>query len=89
MDEKYEKWLKSRRRFVFPLVIFLVIFYFSLPLSMVIFPDHINTPTIIWGLPIIWLYAFLQIIVTLTVAHLYVLKAQKLDEMANEMRTKE
>lgn len=89
MDEQYEAWLKSRRRFFRPLLIFLTIFYFALPISLALFPDFINTPTIIWGLPLIWLYAFLQIIMTIIVAHLYTLKAKQLDKMVNEMRYKE
>ena len=89
MDEQYEAWLKSRRRFFRPLLIFLTIFYFALPISLALFPEFINTHTIIWGLPLIWLYAFLQIIMTIIVAHLYILKAKKLDQMVDEMRYKE
>lgn len=89
MDEQYEAWLKSRKRFFRPLLIFLSIFYFALPISLALFPEFINTPTIIWGLPLIWLYAFLQIIMTIIVAHLYILKAKKLDQMVDEMRYKE
>lgn len=89
MNEQYEAWLKSRRRFFRPLLIFLTIFYFALPISLALFPEFINTPTIIWGLPLIWLYAFLQIIMTIIVAHLYILKAKKLDQMVDGMRYKE
>lgn len=85
----YEAWLKRRRKFIFPLVIFLVIFYFSLPISLALFPNFINTPTIIWGLPLVWLYAFLQIIMTLIVGHVYLLKANQFDKMAEKMRYKE
>lgn len=89
MKKQYTYWLKKRKRFFLPLLILLSVFYFSLPLSLALFPNFVNTPTMIWGLPFIWLYAFLQIVMTLIIAHLYMIKAKKLDEIANEMRHKE
>lgn len=88
MKTQYAEWKKSRRKFMLPLLIFLSIFYFLLPVSLALFPKFINTPTFIWGLPLIWLYAFLQIIMTLVIAHIYLLKAKRLDKMTEKMRNK-
>lgn len=88
MKEQYEAWLKSRKRFFGPLIIFLIIFYFALPISLALFPNLVNTPTVIGGLPFIWIYAFLQIVVTLVVVHLYIYKTKQFDKMVNEMRQK-
>src|SRR5690625_2586520 len=88
MKEQYEVWLKSRKRFFRPLIMFLFIFYFALPVSLALFPNLVNNSTILGGLPFIWIYAFLQIVVTLVVVHIYIYKTKQFDKMANEMRQK-
>ncbi len=86
MNDIYLEWSKSRKKFMVPLLIILFLFYFSLPLSLFFFPEYINTPTVIWNLPLIWVYAFLQLIMTLVIMHLYTRKAKKLDEIVEKMR---
>lgn len=88
MQALYIEWLKNRRKFLLPLLIFISVFYFFLPISLAFFPNFINKPTFIWGLPLIWLYAFLQIIMTLVIAHIYLLKAKKQDKLIEKMRNK-
>lgn len=86
MNNIYLEWSKSRKKFMVPLLIILFLFYFSLPFSLIFIPEYINIPTAIWDLPLIWVYAFLQLIMTLVIMHLYIRKAKKLDEIINKMR---
>src|SRR5699024_11720250 len=86
MKEQYEVWLKSRKRFFRPLMVFLFIFYFALPVSLALFPNLVNKSTILGGLSLIWIYAFLQIIVTFVVVHMYIYNTKLFDRMTNRLR---
>src|SRR5699024_11381740 len=81
MKEQYEVWLKSRKRFFRPLIMFLFIFYFALPVSLALFPNLVNNSTILGGLPFIWMYASLQIVVALVVVLIYFYKIIKFDKI--------
>lgn len=86
MDNLFLEWCRLRRKFIIPLIIFLIIFYSFLPVSLALWPDLVTQPTLIWGLPFIWLYAFLQILMTWFVGWLYWLRTKRLDEIVKEMR---
>src|SRR5690625_2150198 len=88
MKEQYEVWLKSRRRVLRKLIMFIFIFYLALAVSLALFPNLVHNSTILGVLKFILIYGFLQIVVTLVVMHIYIYKTKQFDKMANEMRQK-
>src|SRR5690625_5838320 len=71
MKEQYEVWLKSRKRFFRPLIVFLFIFYFSLPFSLALCLNLFYKSSFFCVLPFICIYTFSHIIVRLVVFYIY------------------
>jgi uncharacterized membrane protein (DUF485 family) len=81
----YQKLLSEKKRFVIPATIFLLCFYFSLPLLTSYFPVWMNVP--VWGkISAAWILAFAQFIMTWLIGTLYLWKARRLDFLVSEIR---
>jgi uncharacterized membrane protein (DUF485 family) len=81
----YDKLLLEKKRFIIPATIFLLCFYFALPLLTSYLPELMNVR--IWGkISIAWILAFSQFIMTWVIGSLYLWNARRLDAIVNEIR---
>ena len=64
MKERGLGLIRKKRRLLAPALGVALLFYFSLPLSLMLIPDVMNRPSYILGIPWAWLYAFLQLPMT-------------------------
>lgn len=81
----FQELVKSKKAFIIPATIFFMIFYFGLPV-LTGFTTVLNAPA--FG-PISWayVYAFAQFIMTWTLLHLYVSRANKWDVLVDRARS--
>lgn len=82
-SEKFSQLMKEKKRFLVPLTLFFLVFYFMLPI-LTSYTTILNTPAIgpiTWT----WIYAFAQFIMTWALCMIYVRKATKFDQMADEI----
>ncbi|MFD2762392.1 DUF485 domain-containing protein [Lentibacillus juripiscarius] len=86
-SESFQKLMHDRKKFIVPLTIFFLIFYFLLP-TLTSYTNFLNTPAfgdISW----VWLFAFAQFIMTWVLCTVYVKKAASFDEQANQIIDKQ
>jgi len=88
MDDKISLIMQEKKRFLLPMLIFLLVFYFMLPLSLAFFPKAMGRMSIIPGLSWGWLYTFLQIPMTWLLGWMYHQKSKKFDRELEEIRRK-
>lgn len=86
MERLFYQLLKEKRRFLFSVIPFLIIFYFSLPLTIAFFPDQMNNSPPFINLPWSWLYAFAQFLVTWLLGLVYWQKAKRYDQLVEQMK---
>lgn len=80
----FQELVKSKKAFVVPATIFFMIFYFGLPV-LTGFTTVLNAPAI--G-PISWayVYAFAQFVMTWTLLHMYINRANRWDELVDRAK---
>jgi uncharacterized membrane protein (DUF485 family) len=82
----FQHLLSAKKRFLIPLTLFFLLFYFSLPLLTSYVPELMNTP--VWGrISLAWLFAFLQFVMTGSVMILYVWRARLFDALVEQITT--
>lgn len=82
-SNKFQQLMTSKKKFIVPLTIFFLVFYFTLPfltsysniLNKIAFGD------ISWA----WVFAFAQFIMTWVLCIVYVKKASYFDKLADEV----
>ncbi|ASK62486.1 hypothetical protein CFK37_10170 [Virgibacillus phasianinus] len=79
----FKKLMSDRRKFIVPLTIFFLVFYFLLPI-LTSYTTFLNTP-VIGDISWVWLFAFSQFIMTWVLCTLYVKKAASFDKQADEI----
>jgi uncharacterized membrane protein (DUF485 family) len=82
-SEKFKKLMQAKKRFIVPMCIFFMVFYYTLPI-MTSYSKVLNTPaigSITWA----WIYAFGQFIMTWALCMIYTRKANSFDSIANEI----
>ncbi|TCP30901.1 uncharacterized membrane protein (DUF485 family) [Scopulibacillus darangshiensis] len=83
---EFQQLLKAKKRFIVPAIIFIAAFFIFLPI-MTTYSTVLNKPLIgpiTWA----WFLAFLQFIMTWTMAGLYSNKAAKFDHLSDQIKTK-
>lgn len=80
----FKELVKSKKAFILPATIFFMAFYFGLPI-LTGFTEILNTPAV--G-PLSWayVYAFAQFVMTWTLLHMYVSRANKWDDLVDQAR---
>ena len=76
----FKQLIRAKKRFIIPIVLFFLVFYFTLPL-LTAYSTVLNTPavgSITWA----WVFAFAQFIMTWTLCMWYLKKAAVFDRMA-------
>lgn len=84
-SQKFAELLRQKRRFLVPMTVFFLVFYFLLPI-LTSFTTFLNTPAIgpiSWA----WIFAFSQFVMTWVLCGIYSARAAKFDVMEHEIRT--
>lgn len=85
--QKFKELTQKRKRFIVPMTVFFLLFYFSLPI-LTSFTDVLTNPAvgdINWA----WVLAFLQFIMTWTLVTLYMKKSASFDQITDEILKEE
>lgn len=80
MEGKVLHFIRRKKRWVFFILLVALLFYFFLPLSLILIPDIMNKPSFLFGLPWAWIYALLQIPMTWFFCGLYNHNAKKYEQ---------
>ncbi|OZU87557.1 hypothetical protein CIL03_15810 [Virgibacillus indicus] len=89
MDDKFQKLMQEKKRFLIPALIFLLVFYFMLPLSLIFLPEAMNGTSFVAGITWGWLYAFLQLPMTWIMVWAYHIKSKRFDRLVEEIKQEE
>jgi uncharacterized membrane protein (DUF485 family) len=79
----FARLLAAKRRFIVPSVVFFVIYYFALPLSVSLFPETMRQR--VGGVTLAYWFALSQFVMAWTLAWLYVRRAEGFDAAAAEL----
>lgn len=80
----FNELMKSKKAFIIPATIFFLVFYMGLPI-LTGFTTWLNGQ-VIGAITWAYVYAFAQFIMTWTLLHLYVSRANKWDELVDQAR---
>jgi uncharacterized membrane protein (DUF485 family) len=83
-SQKFVELLKHKRKFLVPMTVFFLVFYFLLPV-LTSFTTVLNAPAIgpiSWA----WVFAFAQFIMTWVLCTLYSSRAARFDALVDEVR---
>ncbi|WP_127533628.1 DUF485 domain-containing protein [Paenibacillus kobensis] len=80
----FQSLLRQKRRFIVPMTVFFLVFYFLLPIltSYWTFLNEDAIGPISWA----WLFAFAQFIMTWALCIVYIRKAKRFDEAVEAIR---
>jgi len=82
---KFKDLISSKKRFLVPMTIFFLVFYFALPI-LTSYTKVLNTPAIgpiSWA----WIFAFGQFIMTWVLCIIYSRKAKQFDRKIEEIKS--
>ncbi|KMY53737.1 membrane protein [Bacillus sp. FJAT-27231] len=82
-SKKFKHMVKTKNKFLVPLSIFFLLFYFSLPL-LTSYSTILNKPAI-GSISWVWVFAFAQFIMTWSLSMIYVKKANQFDQMSDDI----
>ncbi|GGH71725.1 hypothetical protein GCM10010978_07960 [Compostibacillus humi] len=88
MEKLFHQYIKKKQRFVLVSVICIFLFYFSLPLSLIFFPQLMKNNKD-FHIFFAWGYAFLQFFMTWFIGWVYTRKAKYWDELLERMKQEE
>lgn len=80
----FRELVKSKKAFIVPATIFFMVFYFGLPVLSG-FTTVLNAP-VIGAITLAYVYAFAQFIMTWTLLHMYVSRANRWDDLVDQAR---
>lgn len=80
----FQELMQRKKRFIIPATVFFLVFYLGLPV-LAGFTTILNAP-VVGALTWAWVYALAQFIMTWTLLHLYVSRANKWDEIVKDVR---
>lgn len=82
--EAFTIWRKSRKRFLILIVSIALVIFLGLPVCLTFLSTFMHREFI--GIPLIWLYAFFQIITTWLVGWIYWRKSLQLDRLLTRVK---
>ncbi|GEK35158.1 DUF485 domain-containing protein [Kurthia sibirica] len=80
-SSEYKALKKKKNKFIFPIAVFFLLFYFALPVLTSFFPSVLKGNAI-GDITWVWIFAFAQFIMVWTLVTVYVKKAAKFDKDA-------
>jgi uncharacterized membrane protein (DUF485 family) len=81
----FKRLMEEKKRFILPMSVFFLLFYFSLPI-LTAYSDALNNKAIgdiTWA----WIFAFAQFIMTWSLCMIYTKRAKRFDELAEKVVT--
>ncbi|GIO22119.1 DUF485 domain-containing protein [Oceanobacillus sp. J11TS1] len=82
-SKSFRKLMRDRKKFIVPLTIFFLVFYFLLPI-LTSYTTFLNTPAI-GDISWVWLFAIAQFVMTWVLCTIYVKKAASFDKQADQI----
>ncbi|HEX7065738.1 MAG TPA: DUF485 domain-containing protein [Bacillales bacterium] len=82
--QTFQRLIRAKKRFLIPATIFLLVFYFLLPVSIICFPKVMNHP-FFFGMTPAWAFAFAQFAMVWALGGLYYLKSKTFDRFAGQI----
>lgn len=82
-SSQFKQFLSRKRRFLIPMTVFFMIFYFLLPI-FTSYTTFLNTPAI-GDISWVWLFAFSQFVMVWVLSSIYVKKANSFDKEADQI----
>lgn len=82
-SKSFKKLMQDRKKFIVPLTIFFLVFYFLLPI-LTSYTTFLNTPAI-GDISWVWLFALAQFVMTWVLCTVYVKKAAAFDKQAEQI----
>ncbi|GAA0607173.1 DUF485 domain-containing protein [Virgibacillus siamensis] len=82
-SSKFKKLMQDRKKFILPMTVFFLVFYFLLPI-LTSYTTFLNTP-VIGDISWVWLFAIAQFVMTWVLCTLYVKKAAMFDKQADDI----
>ncbi|RNB86447.1 DUF485 domain-containing protein [Brevibacillus panacihumi] len=76
--------IQKKKRFLIPMCLFFLFFYFSLPVLIIIKPEWMNQ-AVYGSISLAWIYAAAQCLMTLLLSSIYMLRARHFDQMAAQI----
>lgn len=80
-SSRFREFMSKKKRFIIPLTVFFLIFYFTLPV-MTSYSDVLNRP-VIGDISWAWLFAIAQFIMTWVLCTMYAKKSASFDDDAD------
>lgn len=84
-DAEFEALLRARRRFTIPAVLFALVFFMALPLSIAFAPQYMSQP-IAGAMTRAWAFALLQFAMAWVLLAVYMREARAFDERAAQIQ---
>jgi uncharacterized membrane protein (DUF485 family) len=83
-SDKFRKLMSSKKRFIIPMTVFFLVFYFALPVltSYTTVLNNSAIGPISWA----WVFAFAQFIMTWVLCIIYSKQSKKFDKMVDEIK---
>lgn len=81
----FQELMQRKKRFIIPATVFFLVFYMGLPV-LAGFTTVLNAP-LVGALTWAWVYALAQFVMTWTLMHLYVSRANKWDDIVDQVRS--
>lgn len=81
--EKFKYLIRKKKKFIVPLTIFFLVFYFALPI-FTSYTNVLNHPAI-GDISWVWVFAVAQFLMTWALVMIYMKKAAVFDKIAEEM----
>lgn len=82
-SNQFKRFLERKRKFIIPMTIFFLIFYFLLPI-FTSYTTFLNAP-FLGDISWVWIFAFAQFVMTWVLSTIYVKKAASFDEEADQI----
>jgi uncharacterized membrane protein (DUF485 family) len=79
----FKQLMEEKKRFILPMTLFFLLFYFSLPV-LTAYSDVLNNK-VIGDISWAWIFAFAQFIMTWALCMIYTKKAKRFDELAEKV----
>ncbi|MGG3883860.1 DUF485 domain-containing protein [Brevibacillus panacihumi] len=80
----FRQLIQKKKRFLIPMCLFFLFFYFSLPVLIIIKPEWTNQ-AVYGSISLAWIYAAAQCLMTLLLSSIYMLRARHYDQVAAQI----
>ncbi|HET7578686.1 MAG TPA: DUF485 domain-containing protein [Bacillales bacterium] len=84
----FRQLIREKKRFLIPVTVFFLAFYFMLPVSIICFPSVMNRPFLI-GLTPAWAFAFAQFGMVWVLGALFYRRSKQFDRLVQQIQDKE